>query len=246
MDAKVVIGVCGFLVALCSFWWNWRRSRKNVSFWITVNPVVQRTKDLHGSIVVLYDAGGGDKPVEVADVYTSRLTIKNIGYQEIAKSDFDVPLIFTVPPPTKILSAAIGDCDPESLVAHVTFELSSTLQQFRIEPMLLNRSDMISFSLVLSGVQDARGFCDNVTCDGRVKGIRQIMNRYETSRTANKADKFIYGFGFLSTVGFLSNFVHDAVMRWLMIVVAFAAITVQIVAVIVKLRALRRRRNRAS
>jgi hypothetical protein len=174
IDPKVVLASCSLLVASVAFLWNWRRSRKRLAYGVSSNPVVQTTVGLHGKIVIYYDSGGAcDNRIQVRDVYAARLTIKNNGSQDIEKGDFDSRLIFSVPKQTKILSVAIGPCEPENLLNHIDFSLSSP-QQLALSPMLLNAGETVSFSLVLAGVENSSELSENMVCDGRIKGISRI------------------------------------------------------------------------
>lgn len=135
--------------------------------------MVRNTKGLHGRIVILYDLGEGDAP-EVDNVYTAVITVKNTGTKEITKRDFDGPLTFNMPPPAKILSAAVGDCKPGELRRHMDFDLSSTQQAITIAPILLNSNDLISFSLVLSDVTDPEMLNKKVVCETRISGVTRV------------------------------------------------------------------------
>ena len=205
IDAKVVIAFCSLLVASGVFLWNWERSRKGPVYSISSNPVLESTKGLHGTLLISYDSGDG-KLTPVRDVYTARLTIKNAGHQEITKQDLDFPLNFTVPEPTKILGAAIGPCEPEILASHAVFNLSAQ-KTLTLNPILLNRKDSVSFSLVLSDLENSTKLSEKMICDGRIKGIHRIQVQDE--------DRRIWGNVITSMVaGMLMSMIMEWLLGW--------------------------------
>jgi hypothetical protein len=89
------------------------------------------------------------------------------------------------------------------------FGLSSTQQALTVAPALLNSRDVVSFSLVLSGVLNAAALDKSVICDSRIKGIRRVSNDLDST-------PFMHRLG-LSLVlpSFLAGIVFNVFENWL-------------------------------
>ena len=159
-------------LAIAVPWVAYLYTKKSLVYGVLNSPVVQGTDGLHGRIIISYDRGDGP-PVEVRNVHTLRLTIRNSG-AEISTSDFESPLTFSIPQPMKLLSVAVDDGKPESIAEHATLSLSQNGQALIGSPLLLNRGDEVSFSLVLSGVEDASAIGERIRCDSRLRGSAML------------------------------------------------------------------------
>ena len=151
-----VIALLALLISIIIFQIN--KKKKSLAFLVISDTQLQSLNDIEsGNLQVIYK----DSPVK--NVHLLVLKIINNGNLPIATRDFDEPLCFSFGEQSKILNGGIIDQDPKTLLT--TFSVISN--KIRIEPLLFNPKDHITFKLLVSGYE-------NVEPTTRIVGIREV------------------------------------------------------------------------
>jgi hypothetical protein len=140
--------------------------KKKISYQIlTSNQLLTATEELKGQIEILFNK------TPVRDIHLLVVKFMNDGDVPILRKDFDEPIKISFRKDTRILSAEIIECLPESFQP----ELMTETMPLYIIPTLINPQDSFTIKFLLSEFDGTM----NVT--GRVAGIKTIRKAFTIS-----------------------------------------------------------------
>lgn len=202
-DGKVVLALFSLAIAAGAFFWNWRRTRKKLSYADWSSPLIRHVKgqDLSGRLVLLLDGA------EIRNVSQVTIRIINTGWIPIERKDFDSSIRIVFENLGEAVSKAFVNSNPSDLAIDFLEGTGETPKSISVVPMLLNPGDEFT---IYALVRDYSGF--NIYA--RVSGLKKLTElSAEYSRNC-----FVYQYLFaavwlvivLALIYFGSSYYHVA------------------------------------
>jgi hypothetical protein len=150
-----VIALCVTVVVFLVGQWWWRR--KALSYTVLETRLLTVHDEIKGRVEILVDG------VQTIDVALAVITLTNAGFEPIRAADFERALKFDCGEAARVLSSELVATKPSNLKPVTNFPLN----EFMIEPLLLNRGDWLKVKLLVNQL-------GNISVDGRIVGVRCI------------------------------------------------------------------------
>lgn len=196
----VVIAILALLITVWIYWLQ--KNRKRFSYEILASSELLTTsEEIHGRIEVLFDK----RPVQNVRLIILRFT--NDGNIPILDTDFYEPLQISFGGETKILSAEIVGCSPQSF--NPKGSIHEDGHSFSVLPTLINSQDSFTIKFLLA--QHARG---SLKIYSRIVGISSITEGSGTTPPFTRV--FVLGFivAGVSLISYMVTAIIGAIKDW--------------------------------
>lgn len=162
------------------------RRRKRISYFLSETQVIGLHEKLPPSRVqILFDG------TAVTEVRLVVVAVTNSGNEPIRVEDFERPLRFSWPEPTKILSAKLSEVNPGNLQPTI----KAGVNEIVVNPLLLNPGDWLRIAALINQV-------GILSVDARVVGVKRITKA--VAGGGIKSDKMVQRLALIVLIGILT------------------------------------------